>query len=129
MLTFFEFYVAMMGFVNYKLYYDRSFRYPPLLDTRLEDAAGGIVAVIHDLADKVHGETTGARAIAGAAKKTSERAAATEARMKTLKEKMAAFADAEVDDEEAAAAAAAARDSDDDEDPDGPDTPRPRARG
>ena len=123
MLTFLEFYVAMMGFVNYKLYYDRSFRYPPLLDTRLEDAAGGIVAVIHDLADKVHGETTGARAIAGAAKKTSERAAATEARLGSLKEKMAAFADAEVDDEEAAAAAAAARDSDDDEDPDGPDTP------
>ena len=76
MLTFLEFYVAMMGFVNYKLYYDRSFRYPPLLDTRLEDAAGGIVAVIHDLADKVHGETTGARAIAGAAKKTSKRRAA-----------------------------------------------------
>ena len=123
MLAFLEFYVAMMGFVNYKLYYDRSFRYPPLLDTRLEDAAGGIVAVIHDLADKVHGETTGARAIAGAAKKTSERAAATEARLGSLKEKMAAFADAEVDDEEAAAAAAAARDSDDDEDPDGPDTP------
>ena len=67
-----EFYVAMMGFVNYKLYYDRSFRYPPLLDTRLEDAAGGIVAVIHDLADKVHGEASGARAIAGAAKKTSD---------------------------------------------------------
>ena len=109
MLAFLEFYAAMMGFVNYKLYYDRSFRYPPLLDTRLEDAAGGIVAVIHDLADKVHGETTGARAIAGAAKKTSERAAATEARLGSLKEKMAAFADAEVDDEEAAAAAAAAR--------------------
>ena len=55
MLTFLEFYLAMLGFINYKLYYDRSFRYPPLLDTRLEDAAGGIVAVIHDLADKVRG--------------------------------------------------------------------------
>jgi hypothetical protein len=37
------------GFVNYKLYYDKSFRYPPMLDTQMEDAAGGIVAIIHDL--------------------------------------------------------------------------------
>ena len=40
----------MHGFINYKLYFDKGLRYPPLLDTRLEDNAAGIVAFIHDVA-------------------------------------------------------------------------------
>eukprot|EP00227_Mantoniella_beaufortii_P019188 CAMPEP_0197575710 /NCGR_PEP_ID=MMETSP1326-20131121/1012_1 /TAXON_ID=1155430 /ORGANISM="Genus nov. species nov., Strain RCC2288" /LENGTH=734 /DNA_ID=CAMNT_0043138523 /DNA_START=104 /DNA_END=2308 /DNA_ORIENTATION=- len=114
MLTFLEFYIAMMGFVNYKLYYDRSFRYPPLLDTKLEDAAGGIVAVIHDLAEKVAG---GPKHMAGQAKKKSAQAKETEARLGSLQAKLAlAGGDNEMDDEEEAAAAAkAARDGDDED--------------
>jgi hypothetical protein len=62
MLTFLEFYVAMTGFVNYKLYHDRGLRYPPLLDSKLEDNAGGIVAVIHTLED-------GAKAVGSGSKR------------------------------------------------------------
>ena len=82
MLTFLEFYLAMMGFVNYKLYHDRALRYPPTLDTRLEDNAAGIVAVIHDLADTVSRVRQGQ--VVTAAKRGDAQAAATEARMKTL---------------------------------------------
>ena len=67
MLTFLDFYTSMLGFVNYKLYFDQGLRYPPVLDTRLEDAAGGIVAVIHDLADRM--ETDKEQGYAGGAKK------------------------------------------------------------
>ena len=117
MLTFLEFYIALMGFVNYKLYYDRSFRYPPMLDTRLEDAAGGIVAVIHDLADKVAGEKAG-KGVAVTAKRTSEQAKATAARLGSLQAKLADIAANDVDEEEEAAAAAKAARSDDEDDED-----------
>ena len=36
MLTFLEFYLAMMGFVNYKLYHDASLAYPPHIDADAE---------------------------------------------------------------------------------------------
>ncbi|EEH52965.1 uncharacterized protein MICPUCDRAFT_44858 [Micromonas pusilla CCMP1545] len=62
MLTFLEFYVAMTGFVNYKLYHDRGLRYPPLLDSKLEDNAGGIVAVIHTLEDGAKAVGSGSNA-------------------------------------------------------------------
>ena len=120
MLTFLEFYIAMMGFINYKLYYDRSFRYPPVLDTRLEDAAGGIVAVIHDLADKVAGAAAGGKGgdKAIGAKKKSAQAKQTEARLGSLQAKLADIAANEVDEEEEAAAAAKAARSDDEDDDD-----------
>jgi pescadillo protein len=42
MLTFLEFYHAMLGFVNYKLYSDANYRYPPLLDAKLEEHGAGL---------------------------------------------------------------------------------------
>ena len=107
MLTFLEFYLAMMGFVNYKLYHDRGLRYPPQLDTRLEDNAAGIVAVIHDLADTVSKVRRGQAVTA--AKRGDAQAAATEARMKTLD--FAAIGGGGGDDEEDEAER---RDADDD---------------
>jgi len=83
MLTFLEFYLAMMGFVNYKLYHDNQLRYPPVLDTKLEDNAAGIVAVIHNIADSIASRNK-AKPVVTAAKKGAKQATDTEARMKTL---------------------------------------------
>ena len=85
-----------------------------MLDTRLEDAAGGIVAVIHDLADKVASSKAG-KVAAGQAAKKSAQAKQTEARMGTLQAKMADIASHEIDEEEEAAAAAKAARSDDED--------------
>ena len=114
MLTFLEFYLAMMGFVNYKLYHDRALRYPPLLDTKLEDDAAGIVAVIHDLADTVSKVKQGK--VVTAAKRGDAQATATEARMKTLD--FAAIGGGGGDDDEEAEAErrTRGRDGDDDDD-------------
>eukprot|EP00252_Welwitschia_mirabilis_P011146 TRINITY_DN2504_c0_g1_i1.p1 TRINITY_DN2504_c0_g1~~TRINITY_DN2504_c0_g1_i1.p1 ORF type:complete len:627 (+),score=164.26 TRINITY_DN2504_c0_g1_i1:273-2153(+) len=49
MLTFLEFYETLMGFVNYKLYYSISLKYPPILDPQLEAAAAELYAVVKDL--------------------------------------------------------------------------------
>ena len=129
MLTFLEFYLAMMGFVNYKLYHDRALRYPPLLDTRLEDNAAGIVAVIHDLADTVSQVRKGQ--VVTAAKRGDAQATATEARMKTLDfDAIAGGGDEDLDDEEAEAekaSRAARRDGDDDGDEDDDDDEKQHA--
>ena len=99
MLTFLEFYLSMVGFVNYKLYYDRGMRYPPVLDARLEDAAGGIVAVVHDIADRIAGEKAGSLGVAGGAKGRSKQAEATKARAATLGDALKRLEDVEVDEE------------------------------
>ena len=112
MLTFLEFYLAMMGFVNYKLYHDRALRYPPLLDTKLEDDAAGIVAVIHDLADTVSKVKQGK--VVTAAKRGDAQATATEARMKTLD--FAAIGGGDDDEEAEAERRTRGRDGDDDDD-------------
>ncbi|XP_020103661.1 pescadillo homolog [Ananas comosus] len=39
MLTFLEFYEALLGFVNFKLYHSINVKYPPILDPRLEALA------------------------------------------------------------------------------------------
>ena len=104
MLTFLEFYLAMMGFVNYKLYHDNALRYPPVLDTRLEDNAAGIVAVIHNIADHVVG---GKKRAVTAAKKSGAQAVETAARMATLD-----FSKLSKDDEDEEAAAAKGAGSD-----------------
>ena len=127
MLTFLEFYVAMTGFVNYKLYHDRGLRYPPLLDSKLEDNAGGIVAVIHTLEDgaKAVGSGSNAKAsVAAPARKKSAQARETEARFDTLGAKLAEIAAGtrgeEMDEEELAARElAAARDGEEEEESDG----------
>ena len=111
MLTFLEFYLAMMGFVNYKLYHDRALRYPPLLDTKLEDDAAGIVAVIHDLADTVNKVKQGK--VVTAAKRGDAQATATEARMKTLDFAAIGGGKGDDDDEEAEAERLDARSDDD----------------
>ena len=114
MLTFLDFYTSMLGFVNYKLYFDQGLRYPPVLDTRLEDAAGGIVAVIHDLADRM--ETDKEQGYAGGAKKKSAQAKLTESRLATLGDKLAQIGDGEVDEEAEAEAALRAERSDGEDD-------------
>jgi len=50
MLTFVEFYETLIGFVNFKLYYSISLKYPPILDPRLEAAAAELYAIVKDLA-------------------------------------------------------------------------------
>lgn len=50
MLTFVEFYETLIGFVNFKLYYSVSLKYPPILDPRLEAAAAELYAIVKDLA-------------------------------------------------------------------------------
>ncbi|PSC72835.1 GDP-mannose 3,5-epimerase 2 [Micractinium conductrix] len=50
MLTFLEFYQTLLQFVNFKLYHSLGLRYPPALDGKLEAAAAGLEALMHDLA-------------------------------------------------------------------------------
>jgi pescadillo len=45
MLTFLEFYRAFIGFVNYKLYLDAGFAYPPRLAADEEDAGVGLMSL------------------------------------------------------------------------------------
>ncbi|XP_022750547.1 pescadillo homolog [Durio zibethinus] len=45
MLTFLEFYEALLGFVNYQLYHSINVRYPPILDPRLEALAADLYAL------------------------------------------------------------------------------------
>ncbi|KAG8856321.1 mRNA-binding ribosome synthesis protein nop7 [Tulasnella sp. 330] len=44
MLTFLEFYKTLLGFVFYKLYTDTALVYPPPLDVKKDEAAGGVDA-------------------------------------------------------------------------------------
>ena len=50
MLTFLEFYQTLLQFVNYKLYHCLSVHYPPVLDSKLEQAAAGLASIMHDIA-------------------------------------------------------------------------------
>ena len=50
MLTFLEFYQTLLQFVNFKLYHSLSVHYPPVLDSRLEEAAAGLAAIMQDIA-------------------------------------------------------------------------------
>lgn len=59
MLTFLEFYMTLMQFVNFKLYHTLNLRYPPVLDAKLEQAAAGLAAIMKDLA----GEATRERVL------------------------------------------------------------------
>jgi pescadillo protein len=43
MATFLEFYRALLGFVNYKLYSDLNLLYPPALDARMEESGAGLL--------------------------------------------------------------------------------------
>nr|XP_010906081.2 pescadillo homolog isoform X2 [Elaeis guineensis] len=45
MLTFLEFYEALLGFVNFKLYHSINVKYPPLLDPQLEALAAELYAL------------------------------------------------------------------------------------
>lgn len=46
MLTFLEFYHTMLQFVNYRLYHSLGVRYPPVVDSKLEEAAAGLSAIM-----------------------------------------------------------------------------------
>ena len=50
MLTFLEFYQTLLQFVNYKLYHSLSVHYPPVLDSKLEEAAAGLTSIMQDIA-------------------------------------------------------------------------------
>lgn len=50
MLTFLEFYHTLLQFVNFKLYHSLAVHYPPVLDSKLEEAAAGLIAIMQDLA-------------------------------------------------------------------------------
>ncbi|GLC41828.1 hypothetical protein PLESTM_001249900 [Pleodorina starrii] len=50
MLTFLEFYNTLLQFVNFKLYHVLGLRYPPLLDSRLEEAAAELAGIMKDIA-------------------------------------------------------------------------------
>ncbi|BFZ53039.1 mRNA-binding ribosome synthesis protein nop7 [Savitreella phatthalungensis] len=45
MLTFLEFYQTFVGFVNYRLYTELGFIYPPKIDDALDDQAGGLASL------------------------------------------------------------------------------------
>lgn len=45
MLTFLEFYEALLGFVNFKLYHSINVKYPPILEPRLEALAAELYAL------------------------------------------------------------------------------------
>jgi len=63
MLTFLEFYQTLLQFVNFKLYHSLSVHYPPVLDSKLEEAAAGLAAIMQDIAQhqphKAGGALTG----------------------------------------------------------------------
>ena len=46
MLTFLEFYQTLLQFVNFKLYNMLGVHYPPVVDTRLDEAAAGLAAIM-----------------------------------------------------------------------------------
>jgi pescadillo protein len=50
MLTFLELHQTTLQFVLYKLYHTEGLRYPPVVDTKLEEAAAGLQALMADLA-------------------------------------------------------------------------------
>ena len=50
MLTFLEFYQTLLQFVNFKLYHSLAVAYPPVLDSKLEEAAAGLASIMQDIA-------------------------------------------------------------------------------
>ncbi|ONK79176.1 uncharacterized protein A4U43_C01F3700 [Asparagus officinalis] len=62
MLTFLEFYEALLGFVNFKLYHSINLKYPPILDPRLEAAAAALYALYRYIGSG-SGTSFGTRAI------------------------------------------------------------------
>ena len=46
MLTFLEFYQTLLQFVNFKLYNTLGVRYPPVVDSRLDEAAAGLASIM-----------------------------------------------------------------------------------
>lgn len=83
MLTFLEFYQTLLQFVNFKLYHSLSVHYPPILDSKLEEAAAGLAAIMQDIAQhQPHKATTTTLAIAD--KATDSTAALATADMATV---------------------------------------------
>lgn len=76
MLTFLEFYQTLLQFVNFKLYHSLAVHYPPVLDSKLEEAAAGLTAIMQDLAQSSTTETSDAQPAAAAAPASPATAAA-----------------------------------------------------
>jgi len=65
MLTFLEFYQTLLQFVNFKLYHSLSVHYPPVLDSKLEEAAAGLAAIMQDIAQHQPHKAGSALALTG----------------------------------------------------------------
>ena len=51
MMTFLDFYTTLLRFVHFKLYHMLGEKYPPVLDGRMDEAAAGLMAIMHRLAE------------------------------------------------------------------------------
>mmetsp|Transcript_3131 Transcript_3131/g.8905 ORF Transcript_3131/g.8905 Transcript_3131/m.8905 type:complete len:652 (+) Transcript_3131:162-2117(+) len=58
MLTFLEFYIVLLRFVNYKLYHTIGLKYPPGLNSELEQTANGLEAIMSSIAQHADGDAT-----------------------------------------------------------------------
>lgn len=125
MLTFLEFYQTLLQFVNYKLYHSLSVHYPPVLDSKLEEAAAGLASIMHDIAQ--HQPHRQPSQVALTDKQTDTRSdtavvdvqalpAAVQARLQNGQAAAAAAPVEEEDDEEIGEIDSGADDDDDDDD-------------
>ena len=53
MLTFLDFYITLVSFINFKLYHKHGWRYPPVMDSALDESAAGVEALLTDLVPSV----------------------------------------------------------------------------
>eukprot|EP00854_Cymbomonas_tetramitiformis_P014699 gene14699-17367_t len=99
MTTFLDFYEVLLEFVNFKLYHQLGLKYPPNLNSHMEDAATGLMAVMHEMAT-----STGATGLLEASAPTpnpeSKVAKESEKRLSTLKDKMADLTEGDAEEEE-----------------------------
>jgi len=51
MTTFLEFYETLLGFVNYKLYTDENYHYPPLIQFEKDQAGYGLSSFVLEKKD------------------------------------------------------------------------------
>ena len=51
MMTFLDFYTTLLRFVHFKLYHMLGEKYPPVLDSRMDEAVAGLMAIMHRLAE------------------------------------------------------------------------------
>lgn len=113
MLTFLEFYHTLLQFVNFKLYHSLAVHYPPVLDSKLEEAAAGLTAIMQDLAQGNTQPAPGADQQQSQAEATTAATATVEASAPQQQHALTGAQEAAAEDD-AAAAGASGSDSDQD---------------